>query len=572
MATKQNQGQEEKITALYGRLSDDDGVDMESNSISNQRTILQDYAKKNGYLHPVFFYDDGVSGTTFERPGFKEMEAMIEAGKVSTIIVKDLSRFGRNYLEVGRYLEIVYPTLGVKFIAIQENVDTLAGTGTEMMPFHNIFNEWYASQTSKKIRAVWAMKAANGKRIGSTVPYGYVKDKENREIWHIDESAAAVVRHIFALCLSGMGPLQIAKQLEREQILTPTAYFISVGRDTRNSMPANPYLWSDSSVDNILANRQYTGCAVNFKSTSVSYKVHKTVYKPEEEWQIIPNMQEPIIDENTWLRVQELRKNKRRPTATGRKSLFSGLIFCPDCGAKLHFCAAKSLKPNQEFYRCANYKDGRGSCKIHYIRNVVLEQIVQTAVSDLADFVRNYEAVFLYMLSRKTEAEKKTELSAMRQRLTAAQNRISEIDRVISRLYEDNILGKISDKRFSKMSAGYESEQKALEAEVAEIEQKLKDADKAGVDLRMLLKGLREFTEVKELTPELVNTLIQRIEVHNSDRSSGKIRVKVDIYFTAAGMIDLPTEKELEKLMQEYRKDHLEKGGSIEERAKATAS
>ena len=572
MATKQNQGQEEKITALYGRLSDDDGVDMESNSISNQRTILQDYAKKNGYLHPVFFYDDGVSGTTFVRPGFKEMEAMIEAGKVSTIIVKDLSRFGRNYLEVGRYLEIVYPTLGVKFIAIQENVDTLAGTGTEMMPFHNIFNEWYASQTSKKIRAVWAMKAANGKRIGSTVPYGYVKDKENREIWHIDESAAAVVRHIFALCLSGMGPLQIAKQLEREQILTPTAYFISVGRDTRNSMPANPYLWSDSSVDNILANRQYTGCAVNFKSTSVSYKVHKTVYKPEEEWQIIPNMQEPIIDENTWLRVQELRKNKRRPTATGRKSLFSGLIFCPDCGAKLHFCAAKSLKPNQEFYRCANYKDGRGSCKIHYIRNVVLEQIVQTAVSDLADFVRNYEAIFLYMLSRKTEAEKKTELSAMRQRLTAAQNRISEIDRVISRLYEDNILGKISDKRFSKMSAGYESEQKALEAEVAEIEQKLKDADKAGVDLRMLLKGLREFTEVKELTPELVNTLIQRIEVHNSDRSSGKIRVKVDIYFTAAGMIDLPTEKELEKLMQEYRKDHLEKGGSIEERAKATAS
>lgn len=572
MASKQNQGQEEKITALYGRLSDDDGVDMESNSISNQRTILQYYAKKNGYLHPVFFYDDGVSGTTFERPGFKEMEAMIEAGKVSTIIVKDLSRFGRNYLEVGRYLEIVYPTLGVKFIAIQENVDTLAGTGTEMMPFHNIFNEWYASQTSKKIRAVWAMKAANGKRIGSTVPYGYVKDKENREIWHIDESAAAVVRHIFALCLSGMGPLQIAKQLEREQILTPTAYFISVGRDTRNSMPANPYLWSDSSVDNILANRQYTGCAVNFKSTSVSYKVHKTVYKPEEEWQIIPNMQEPIIDENTWLRVQELRKNKRRPTATGRKSLFSGLIFCPDCGAKLHFCAAKSLRPNQEFYRCANYKDGRGSCKIHYIRNVVLEQIVQTAVSDLADFVRNYEAVFLYMLSRKTESEKKTELSAMRQRLTAAQNRISEIDRVISRLYEDNILGKISDERFSKMSAGYESEQKALEAEVAEIEQKLKDADKAGVDLRMLLKGLREFTEVKELTPELVNTLIQRIEVHNSDRSSGKIRVKVDIYFTAAGMIDLPTEKELEKLMQEYRKDHLEKGGSIEERAKATAS
>ena len=548
MATKQNNGQEEKITALYGRLSDDDGVDMESNSISNQRTILQDYAKKNGYLHPVFFYDDGVSGTTFERPGFKEMEALVETGKVSTIIVKDLSRFGRNYLEVGRFLEIVYPTLGVKFIAIQENVDTLAGTGTEMMPFHNIFNEWYASQTSKKIRAVWAMKAANGKRVSPTVPYGYVKDHDNREIWHIDGPAAEVVRHIFALCLSGLGPLQIAKQLEREQVLTPTAYYVSVGRDARNPMPAYPYLWAESTVENILANQQYTGCAVNFKSTTVSYKVHKTVYKPEEDWQIIPNMQEPIIDENTWLRVQELRQNKRRNAKTGRVSLFSGLLFCPDCGAKLHFCAAKSLKPNQEFYRCANYKDGRGSCKIHYIRNVVLEQIVRTAVSDLSDFVRCYEPVFLYLLSRKSETEKKTELQSMRQRLTAASSRITEIDRVISRLYEDNILGKISDERFTKMSATFEAEQKALEAEVSEIEQKLRDADKASVDLRMLLKGLREFTEVKELTPELVNTLIQRIEVHNSDRSGGKITVKVDIYFTGIGMFERPTTQELQTL------------------------
>ena len=483
------------------------------------------------------------------------MEAMIEAGKVSTIIVKDLSRFGRNYLEVGRFLEIVYPTLGVKFIAIQENVDTLAGTGTEMMPFHNIFNEWYASQTSKKIRAVWAMKAANGKRVSSTVPYGYVKDQDNREIWHIDEPAAEEVRHIFSLCLAGLGPLQIAKQLEREQVLTPTAYYVSVGRDARNPMPAYPYLWAESTVENILANRQYTGCAVNFKSTTVSYKIHKTVYKPEEDWQIIPNMQEPIIDENTWLRVQELRQNKRRNAKTGRVSLFSGLLFCPDCGAKLHFCAAKSLKPNQEFYRCANYKDGRGSCQIHYIRNVVLEQIVLTEIGELADFVRCYEPIFLYLISRKTETAKKTELNAMRQRLSVASSRITEIDRVISRLYEDNILGKISDERFAKMSATYEAEQKTLDAEVSMIEQKLRDADKANVDLRMLLKGLREFTEMKKLTPELVNTLIQRIEVHNSDRSTGKIRVQVDIYFTAIGMFTIPDEKELQKLMDDIREN-----------------
>ncbi len=332
-------------------------------------------------------------------------------------------------------------------------------------------------------------------------------------------------------------------------------------------MPAYPYLWAESTVENILANRQYTGCAVNFKSTTVSYKVHKTVYKPEEDWQIIPDMQEPIIDVNTWLRVQELRQNKRRNAKTGRMSLFSGLLFCPDCGAKLHFCAAKSLKPNQEFYRCANYKDGRGSCKIHYIRNVVLEQIVLTEIGELADFVRCYEPIFLYLISRKTETAKKTELYAMRQRLATARSRITEIDRVISRLYEDNILGKISDERFSKMSATYEAEQKTLDAEVSMIEQKLRDADKASVDLRMLLKGLREFTELKKLTPELVNTLIQRIEVHNSDRSGGKIRVKVDIYFTAIGIINLPTEKDMEKLITEYEEEHAEK-----ERSKVAVS
>ena len=258
MTTATRSGQEEKITALYGRLSDDDGVDMESNSISNQRTILQDYARLHGYPHPQFFYDDGVSGTTFEREGFKEMEALEEAGKVSTIIVKDLSRFGRNYLEVGRYLEVVYPTLGVKFIAIQENVDTLAGTGTEMMPFHNIFNEWYAAQTSKKIKAVWAMKAANGKRISSSVPYGYVKDPDDHEKWLIDEPAAEIVRKIYALCLAGKGPMQIANQLEEERVLCPTAYKLSVGRAGSHLPPADPYVWSPDTVARILDHRLYS--------------------------------------------------------------------------------------------------------------------------------------------------------------------------------------------------------------------------------------------------------------------------------------------------------------------------
>lgn len=566
MATATKKGQkEEKITALYARLSDDDPdeekkkgksgekEDKESNSIQNQREILYDYARKNGYLHPQFFYDDGVSGTTFEREGFQKMEKLVEAGKVSTIIVKDLSRFGRNYLEVGNYLEMVYPSLGVKFIAIQENVDTLAGTGTEMMPFHNIFNEWYAAQTSKKIKAVWAMKAANGKRISSTVPYGYVADENDHEKWLIDEPAAEVVRKIFALCLDGLGPLQIAKQLEAEKVLIPSAYMQSQGRKSGHKPTANPYAWSPETVIHIMDNRQYTGCAVNFMTTTVSYKVHKTIYKPEDEWQIIPDMQEPIIDENTWLRVQELRQNKRRNTKTGRKSLFSGLVFCPDCGSKLHFCAAKSLRRDQEFFRCANYKSGRGECTIHYIRDTALEKIVLEAVSDLADFVRCYQPVFLFMLAKQQNCIRSQEIQSTKSKLTRSRKRVDEIDRIITRLYEDNIMGKLTDERFSKMSSMYETEQKELEQAIAECEAQLREAGKAQVDLHMLLKGLREFTELRELTPTIVNTLIRRIEVHNSDRSDGHIRVKVDVYFTAIGMFTIPATKEVESMMEEIK-------------------
>ena len=556
MATKTKNGQQnEKITALYCRLSQDDGREGESNSISNQKEILMDYARKHGFLHPEFFVDDGISGTTFERPDFQRMQRMVESGEVATVIVKDLSRFGRNYLEVGDYLEIQYPKLGVRFIAIQENVDTLKESGTEMMPFNNIFNEWYAAQTSKKIRAVNQMKAANGKRVSSTVPYGYVRDTENKDIWHIDEPAAAVVRKIFALCLAGRGPLQIAKQLEQERILTPTAYHHSIGRAVSNPLPADPYRWSDSTIENILANRQYTGCTVNFMTTTVSYKVHKTVYRPEEEWQIIPNTQDAIIDDDTFKRVQELRENRRRPTATGRTSMFSGLVFCHDCGSKLHFCASKSLKPNQEFFRCAEYKDGRGSCRIHYIRNVVLEKIVLEAIRNLADFVRCYEPVFLYMMAQKNSIGKKAEKQQLKATISNGKNRIKELDKLIERIYEDNVLGKISDERFTRMSASYEAEQKSLIASVSASEARLREMEKETVNLRLLLNTLRECTDLEELTPTIVNTLIKRIEVHNNDKSSGHCYVKVDIYFTAAGLIDIPTAEEIQKMICEIQEN-----------------
>ncbi len=545
---------QEKITALYCRLSQDDGLDGESNSIQNQKVILMDYAKKNGYLHPQYFVDDGISGTTFERPGFREMEALIEAGQVAAVIVKDLSRFGREHVETSRYLEIIYPTLGVKFVAIQERVDTETGEGTEMMPFHNIFNEWYAAQTSKKVRAVWAMKAANGKRSNFRVPYGYKRDEVDKEKWLVDEAAAEVVQRIYHLCLEGKGPEQIARLLQKEKVLTPTAYYYSVGSSSANRpMPSDPYLWKDSTIDAILSNRKHTGCMVNLKTTTVSYKVHKLIRKPEEEWNIVPNAQEAIIDENTWLRVQELRKNKRRPTATGKTSLFSGLVFCADCGSKLHFCAAKSLKANQEFFRCANYKSGRGECTIHYIRNVVLEQIVSVAVSDLADFVTCHESFFLQMIGKRQSAGKDRNIRSVKSDIAAGKHRIDEIDRLIAKLYEDNFAGKLSDERYSRMAAKYEKEQAELLQSVSTKEKELAELERESVDIRLLLAGLREYSSMETLTPEVVNKIIKRIEVHNSEMVNGHKRVGIDIHFTGVGLVDLATIKEMLAIAESSR-------------------
>ena len=553
-ANKTSGQAEEKITALYCRLSvDDDNKDEESNSITNQKQILSDYAKKNGYSNTMFFVDDGISGTTFQRPSFQRMEQMAENSEIGTIIVKDLSRFGREQVEMGRLTQVVYPSLGIRFIAIQERVDTLTGEGVEMMPFHNIFNEWYAAQTSKKIRAVWQSKAEHGERIASIVPYGYKRSEENPKQWVIDGPAAETVRKIFALCLAGKGPMQIARQLEEEQILSPAAYFESIGRKHAQKVPKNPYGWEQATVGYILENRQYTGCAVNFKSTTVSYKVHKRIQHSEKDYQIIPDMQEAIISEEQWLRVQELRKHKRRPTKTGRTSLFSGLLYCYDCKSKMHFAAAKSMKRKQEHFRCSQYKSGRGECTMQYIRDIVLERLALEAVSDLSDFVRCYEPVFLYMLAKKNNAIRQKEYRQLQQAVENGTRRIAEIDRLIEKVFEQNAGGVLSDERFAKMLQSYEKEQKSLTQEVSKNQQTLQNAEQQVVDLRLVLRTLREMTDIQELTPTLVNSLIERIEVHNSDKSSGHCHVKVDIYFTAVGMIDIPTEKEILATMEEIR-------------------
>ena len=547
-----------KITALYCRLSQDDGRDGESNSISNQKAILSQYAKEHGYLHSEFFVDDGISGTTFDRPDFQRMQRMAENGEIGTIIVKDLSRFGRETIEMGRLTQVVYPSLGITFIAIQENVNTNTGTGLEMMPFYNIFNEWYAEQTSKKIKAVWKSKADNGERVSAAVPFGYMKSHDNPKQWIVDEPAAKVVRHIFELCLAGLGPMKIARCLEDEKTIIPTEYYYRIGRKTSHKRPTNPYHWEQKTVQGILENRQYTGCTVNFKTTYVSFKVKKTIHIPEEEWQIIPNTQKAIIDEDTFERVQELRKHRRRNSATGKSSIFAGLLYCADCGSKLYYCASKSINDGKEFYRCSQYKENRGSCTIHYIRDSVLKELVLDTIRKVAKYVEEFEPVLLYLFAKQNAYVKETAIRNMKQNLEKSKRRIKELDMLIERIYEDNVLGKISDERFYRMSENYEKEQKELLATVEHDEQTVKKAEQEKVDLKVFLKAIRECTDLKELTPTIVNTLIKRIDVHKSKKDENGIKhIPIDISFTAVGIINIPTEKELIATMKEIQENPL---------------
>ena len=553
MATSDKKGNNNKITALYCRLSVDDTdkqSDEESNSIKNQKQILQDYCKKNGYHNTRFFVDDGVSGTTFDRPGFKEMEALAEEGKIGTIIVKDLSRFGREQTEMGRLTQIVYPSLGITFIAIQEHVNTSTGEGVEIMPFHTIFNEWYAAQTSKKIRQVWKTKSEHNMRVSHRIPFGYVRDKDDKEKWLIDEEAAKVVRHIFELYLSGMGIERIARRLQEEKVLTPNSYYASIGRGYSVYLPDNPYEWKDTSVANILDNRKYTGCMVNNVYSTVSYKVHKRTITPEEDRQIIPDLHEAIISEENWLRVHELRQNKRRTLKSGKTSMFSGLLYCHECGSKLHFCTSKTFGPRQDFYRCAKYKSGRGTCSIHFIRNIVLERIVLAAISDLADFVRCYESVFMYMINERNKLLKAEAQKAEKRKLAQAEKRHDELDFLSKRVYEDNAFGKLPDDRYEKLMQSYEAEQKEIDKTIEDLKANLAKTTRESEELRYLFDKLRDLSQVTELDPALVNTLIKRIEIHDSEKRDGKTYVKVDIYFTAIGMFDIPSEKEINAVMK----------------------
>ena len=528
-----------KITALYPRLSRDDEQQGESNSISNQKRILETYARERGFTNLRWYTDDGWSGTDFQRPGFQAMLADIEAGKVGCVIVKDMSRLGRNYLQVGLYTEMLFPQKGVRFIAINDGVDSAQGEN-DFTALRNLFNEWMVKDTSKKIRAVKKAKGMSGKPITSRPPYGYLMGEGEHFI--IDEETAPVVRQIYQLCLAGNGPTKIARMLSEQGIPTPgTLDYIRTG-NTRRYHPGYENKWAANTVAHILEYREYTGCIVNFKTTMQSYKVHKIVYNPEEEYAIFENAHEPIIDRDTWERVQELRKQRKRPNRYDEMGLFSGILFCADCGSVLYQQRYQTEKRKQDCYICGNYKRRTTDCTAHFIRTDLLTAGVTANLQKVTAYAAKHEARFVKLLVQQNEDGGKKKNAARRKEMSAAEKRIAELSSIFKRLYEDSVSGRISDERFTELSADYEAEQKTLKARLAELQAELGKTQEAMVNAERFMKIVRKYTSFEELTPTLLREFVEKIVVHEAEEIDGKRTQAIDIYYSFVGKIDLPGE------------------------------
>ena len=528
---------QEEITALYCRLSQDDKQEGDSNSIINQKKILKKYALDRGYTNIQFYIDDGVSGTTFNRAGFQSMIADVDAGNVKLVIVKDMSRLGRDYLQVGMYTEIFFPEHDVHFIAVNDGVDSNQ-EDNEFTPFRNIINEWYAKDTSKKIRAVKRSKGMAGEHIGSHPPYGYMKNPENKKEWIIDEEAAEVVREIFRLCVGGYGPTRIAHILTERKILCPTYYALEKGGKPRTALPADKYTWNGPVVAKILDRMDYLGHTVNFKTHVKSYKVHKTIYNSPDQWKVFEGTHEAIIDKETFEIVQKIRAGKRRPTRMGEMPMFSGLLYCADCGRKLSFHRKADEPAEKHHYLCENYRSNTANCTMHYIRNVVVERIVLENLKEVIQYVSNYEDEFVQMIMDSDMRQRNRELAQKKKRLAEIQKRIGELDTIFQRIYEDNIIGKLSDERFMKMSKGYEDEQHTLQTEANEIQSELQQEEKKSVDVKRFLAIVKKYTDLTELTPEILREFIDKIIVHAPDKSSGRRLQEIEIIYNHIGEFD----------------------------------
>lgn len=539
----------DNITALYARLSQEDALDGESNSIANQKKILLKYATDNHFSNPTFFIDDGVSGVTFDRPGWNEMIRLAEAGKVQTVIVKDMSRMGRDYLKVGYYTESFFAERDIRYIAINDGVDSDKGDN-DFTPFRNLFNDFYARDTSKKIRAVMRAKGNAGEHLCTNPPYGYMKDPADKKKWIVDEEAAEIVKRIFDLCIAGKGPMQIAKLLTAEHILTVKAHY---AQRAGKPLPEKPYHWDPKSVAGILERPEYTGCTVNFKTYSKSHKLKKRLHNVPENQRIFPNTQPAIIDEQVFVRVQELRENKRRPAKQAeRQGLFSGLLYCADCGSKLHFATGKNMTPQQDCYRCSRYKSNTGDCTMHFIREETLKLFVLQRIFDVTALFFDDAMAFEEAAKKQHFQEAEKEAQKRKREIAQAEKHITELDRIFKRIYEDDISGTISHERFLKLSTDYEAEQRELTEQVKTWREVVEIFEQDRSDFDSFAAIVRKYVGIRELTPTIVNEFVKKIIVHAPDKSSGHRRQKIELVWNFIGEVNLPGD---DQTVERKRKD-----------------
>ena len=498
-----------KITALYCRLSRDDEQAGDSNSIVHQKEMLSKYAKEHGFANHRFFIDDGVSGSTFERDGFKEMLAEVEAGNVSTVIVKDMSRFGRNYLQVGMYTEMTFPQYGVRFIAINDGVDSENGMENDLTPFRNVFNEWFCRDTSKKIRAVKRAKAQSGKPHSDRTPYGYLPSSEDKSQWVVDEYASEIVREIFRRVVGGEGIIAIANDLNRRGVDAPEMYR---KKHRGQPLPSKPSQWAGGQMESMLANKAYIGTLITQRHTTPSYKNHTRVLRPEAEWCVTPNHHKEIIDEATFERVQELRSNRRRYTKSGDLGVLNGLIRCADCDGNMTY--QRSGTPRREYYVCSNYRSKRGFCTTHSIRKDYIEQAVLANLQAVITFAREQREKFRETAQKKSDKTAEKIAKAKQAEFNKASLRITELDTIINRIYEDHVGGKLSEERFLKMLSTYESEQKELQARFEVLGAEPTEMKETALNIDRFLKLVDEYTDISELTEIIARRFIKKVVVH----------------------------------------------------------
>ena len=571
MRTKK--AENEKITALYERLSRDDEMVGDSNSIVNQKKMLEDYAKQNGYTNIEHFTDDGYSGGSFDRPDWKRMVAGIEDGSIGTVIVKDMSRIGRDYLQVGFYTEVMFKEKEVHFIAIANGVDNQKRESSEFAPFLNIMNEWYIRDSSRKVTTVLRARGMEGKHTTNNAIYGYRKSEEDKNQWVIDEEAAEVVRRIYRMSLEGKGPYEIARILSEEQIERPSYYLAKRGLGTcrSNNNTATPYVWRGATVRDILSKPEYMGHTVNFRSYKESYKDKRAKRTPKEDWVIFKNTQEAIVSEEMWNKVQELRKTVRRTDTVGEANPFTGLLYCADCGAKMYnhrggAGRARNWKgelngkrrPDRDEYNCSTYNLSRQSydkqCSQHYIRTEVVRKLVLETIKAVSDYVITNEEEFINRIYSSSRDKQKESIRSLKRKIAQDTKRVNELNMLMKKLYEDNISGKLSDKRFEFMLSEFENEQDTLEISMENAKAEIEKYESDTVRADKFIELVKRYTDFSELTTPMLNEFVEKILVHEADYSSGERVQEVEIYLNFIGKFELPVKEPTADEIAEHEK------------------